>query len=1034
MKKFLTLVVYVFSIFFLPLAPLSAQASSCSNLVLRFVNFGLLMRQAQVAAESGEVSVPYWIENSLPEGARFIAQPLPGHAHGRAHKELGPHFVGIEIEIVVDGTKMTTVVGLSPEALADNITRFKEGKARLLTAEGSRVNVLFNHGGGTRQAGWQNAANFAKAAVSRAFATVSFDWLRHGRNKIDQLPRKPIFYTHVNLAIIEKLFPKESPIVVGGHSMGGHLARLMMDYYPKDVLAKEFPDLPLEGVFMLSPPGDPTHGGNLYEKVISRDKNNSPELTDALLEADNINLHAIEVMTDQYFLMNAEERLQAQENLPGFFAMGLFDFICWTHCEQGHITDVMNRPSVTSMLVSRYVDYHGKQIPAGHIIPEGYHPNPPSKEGVGATKPWVFAKLMEWVERVILGKKDFDIYGAEAADLSVAKSVSTAERVKAGEKLEAVEADNAAKMFRTQYQGILELFAKNMLFREFLKNFQFKGKQPVDSSKLSKLNTFIEGLDAFLEVGKKYEKRVGSSRVSNPNARVPLESSVDDWARFFNWMKKSPDERAKMVDTQEAQDIARIATEWSGRSEKSGEFFAVQLMAMSSTESGALTAQLQQELPPLPFHVDDLWADFKNADLAAILTGVEFKKNNIMSLRDLDMNVMVKARPEIASLQNENIKLLKKSDELREQRRLRLRDLAVVYSQKTQTQRIFLQKSNEHISKEGLEIRALLDSTPAIKADDASTFEEAQARYQYFLDLGWKRLAFDSMAGPDIRTLFSELDSKTNEVEQRRKAALAAKELDGPEAAKKQKTATEALARNENNFLVSFNKQIKIFAEELEKLRTAMDGDPKPSDHGLATLVAAQDNVRAKKAETQKANDAFYAFRKEFISENHQHWSQNSRPEYPEQYYKNIERYESAQQEYQKAKRDLAETQKKLSVEGHLGVYYKFLYDCIDSLDQRLSEIGGHDEKSHHQSLAALEHEMQVVQNRIEDINEELINTYASDYYTVRIFNGFDILNDPHHEPTPEELHKIIQAWNNVWRDSMGGQVDDSEAFDLKPR
>lgn len=183
----------------------------------------------------------------LPEGGYFINHSVFQNMEpGIVKTSTGGKTSPLRIEIDYKGKKIGTNALYLTQALYDN--RFRENLS--LVPEKAEAVYIFMHGGGTKTTGNHVGISVANHLNSFNIATIAIDMPWHGEGPRELFRNKDEFFEWLELVIKQFGYKEDTPIFLGGHSMGGEYADMAMRYFPKDGLIK--------GVISLSPPVDPT--------------------------------------------------------------------------------------------------------------------------------------------------------------------------------------------------------------------------------------------------------------------------------------------------------------------------------------------------------------------------------------------------------------------------------------------------------------------------------------------------------------------------------------------------------------------------------------------------------------------------------------------------------------------------------------------------------------------------------------------------------------------------------------------------------
>lgn len=1113
---------------------------SCESLIKK-ISFARLEHAAATSALTGHVETPYWFQRALPEGVKFVATAGREHAPHRIQKELGQDFVAVQVDFNYNGNDYTTTVGLSPDALADNLFRAERGEPLTFLPENARAGGLWVHGGGTESSTYANAANSAGQFSKRLIYVVGMDWWGHGSNRPKNYSTRPLDYIEAAPWFMNKYLGHKVPLFQTGHSMGGQIADLIQTHLSPADIDKKFPGLPLKGLIMLSPPTDPTAGGSLLTKITQDREYTDSSAQEALFDKDNMNLVSQEPLTDQFFMQRWNDSILNRDMLPAFSGMGVLDDVCYLGCQDVYAKFLEARKNVKSVLYSNVVDHNGTPIKPDHMIPKYYEPGQEKKYGLGATIPIAFAHALEFLEHEVLGNKDFKIFNdrdlkeiekkikdarnskdpkklaelekippidpiKESVNLHTGTQITEAEQVKLllktkgieeenatpeqlAEAQQSVQTANAQKAYRGGLSKIIGLYAKNTLFREFVKNFQFKKRVSASSELAQDLNTFLAGIERLLGEAAKYDKFL-----SNP--RVPVETP-EHWKSFFDWMRwRNPKDKA-------AAELA--AKEWS-TSENAGLKQAAALLG--ETFGGTWNGPKIKDLPPefkisvnsllqAASHNSKSWAlfhkwfetrdpalreqaetlarkwaspeaasdgkggenyekfvaaralaqtlgagfeDLANAPLpkkfpkshplflggnnpsadeianwfkhkggiSEILLKLEHQRQIVLGYRDLNLEALTYAYPELHHLRDEQNHIFLEHRELVNLRNIELLPaLVTLHAQRLQMQRLFTKDALTELVKKGAELDVAAEKLPMelLQRSNLSALDIKEL-YLELEQAGWKTQAFESFIGPDLRNFFSTLNDLVKNHD-------AAKSLD------KQ-------ARVEAELVTTWYDGIELFINFANQIRGAKSF----SNIQNEKLQSRRDYAESVRNDALDILSEFFTLRENFIRENHHLWTDNSRPQYPERYYELISLYKSKQSEYQHARQSYDIEQRELAVSGAFGPYLQFIFGKLDDLENQILILNGNErDVGHRKSLTSVEARIQEIEERLAEIDEQVISQYLPTLYRSETVRAWEVLNNPNEKPPMDMINQLLDAWNRIWRDPTGGQVQDSTAY-----
>lgn len=213
------------------------------------------------------------LEKALPKGASKIDQELFKSSQAGWVKTTSQSFVSLRAEVDFEGQKIATNVGVSTEALYDNLSR----TTQTFVPKKAEAVLVFMHGGGTSTTGHHVAANLSATLRNENIAVVSFDQLWHAMG-----PRVPFrdtrhYFDFVRAFITQYIKPSGVPVILGGHSMGGIFSDIYMRLYNDGLV---------NGVISMSGVVDPAPGKSMVEKLKAEliDESRDGEVDELLLQ------------------------------------------------------------------------------------------------------------------------------------------------------------------------------------------------------------------------------------------------------------------------------------------------------------------------------------------------------------------------------------------------------------------------------------------------------------------------------------------------------------------------------------------------------------------------------------------------------------------------------------------------------------------------------------------------------------------------------------------------------------------------------
>lgn len=579
---------------------------NCTELVTRLTFAQLAQRAEQNLGKPDDT--PHWIREALPPNVKFVTKPGRDHSPHLIQKEMGDLYA-LQIEDTFNGIKFTTTASISGAALMDNFLRKQQGRPFSLVSDSARGAYLFIHGGGVNTANYASVSN-ASHLGKRGIEGSGIDWVAHGSHTTDKVSLRPLDQAEFAIWFMDKYFGPNVPQIVIGHSMGGQIVNIMHNLMRKPVIEKKFPNSRVVGFVSLSTPVDTTGGGNIHQKF-NADVEGTPDAHAALTEDDNINMVAQSSLTDLTFLDSLDDRVLNPDGLlPMLAIMGVNDLVCYPPaCHKPFEKYIRNRPNTYTIMLGehgqRLVDHADNAAKADHFIPKYSVEGQKDLPGVGAGMPIVYAEIAQWMERNFLGNPHFDIFSEEAKNLTVSPQINEVDQIlalvlpkvdlstsEANKKINEilsgktketdantaiimnaiheVAAINSERAWASNWTRILGLYAKNPVFREFLKHHRIFRKVPADELVMKEFNTYFDGFERFVSEANFYSKPY-----LNPNYKLPDSPLKIQWNTFFDWVLSSHDKEA---NPELFEDAIQITKQW-GSSDIAGQKFAASLLA-----------------------------------------------------------------------------------------------------------------------------------------------------------------------------------------------------------------------------------------------------------------------------------------------------------------------------------------------------------------------------------------------------------------------------------------------------------------------
>jgi|GEM_PF-5352389 len=175
------------------------------------------------------------------------------------------------------GRNMSTNMGVYAPTL---VKASVEKEHSYIVSSDAKAVVMALHGGGTATTGHHVFIGLTNFLGPKGFAVVSLDAPKHGYGPQEDLsPREYLKYL---IDLRYKLAPKETPVIIGGHSQGGMVADILMRLSTELGVGEAF-----AGAFSLSPPVDEAPGQDLKAKEAAEKKvMEDPEVLAKILESE----------------------------------------------------------------------------------------------------------------------------------------------------------------------------------------------------------------------------------------------------------------------------------------------------------------------------------------------------------------------------------------------------------------------------------------------------------------------------------------------------------------------------------------------------------------------------------------------------------------------------------------------------------------------------------------------------------------------------------------------------------------------------
>ena len=311
------------------------------------------------------------------------------------------------------GRDMSTNMGVFAPSLIGART---EENNNYMVSRDSKALVIFLHGGGTGTTGHHVATSITNYFGHRGVSVVSFDSLWHAYGPREDLSPEEYYEYLVDLRY--KLAPANMPVIIGGHSMGGEHADILMRISDKFGINEAF-----DGYFSLSTPVDEAPGESYEVKEAAREA--------LLAQEDIINLipepeHDLNVTL---FLQGKVAQLSTISTShfgsmldwtkpdhnganwnPALYLMGRYDalYVGREQIFEDYVTALDN--TQVSIMDDR-VDHHGRPVRIGHMIFDHQMPDDP-------TAAESFTRIKDFVAALIGEDLDSDVHIGEVGLVS----------------------------------------------------------------------------------------------------------------------------------------------------------------------------------------------------------------------------------------------------------------------------------------------------------------------------------------------------------------------------------------------------------------------------------------------------------------------------------------------------------------------------------------------------------------------------------------------------------------------------------------
>ncbi|HVJ65728.1 MAG TPA: alpha/beta fold hydrolase [Bdellovibrionota bacterium] len=296
-------------------------------------------------------------------------------------------------------------------------------------------------------------------------------------------------------------------------------------------------------------------------------------------------------------------------------------------------------------------------------------------------------------------------------------------------------------------------------------------------------------------------------------------------------------------------------------------------------------------------------------------------------------------------------------------------------------------------------------------------------------------------------TLFSAIRIKQEDATKNPEAFVAALTKMSASLKQRNKDRANRVVKGKAAFAPSWNATVDQMFEFAATIRGASD-HVKPHSPKLEELRGIRQHEEDK---VKQASVRYWSFTGDFMKKNQDKWSPTSRPSYPAELFRLEAEYQEQQRIYQAARRTYAAEERKLAATGELGPYLQFIYSKFDELESQMSRISGHTDdngsvvaidstqikgekelkaqgeviakavdaaaRSGKITLSGSENRLQEIESRLAEIQDLVVHDYLGALYVNKWESAWELLDDPDHLPTTDQMNRILGAWNRIARE-----------------
>ena len=277
---------------------------------------------------------PKLVKTSLPDHVRLIDHQLIEAALGSVKSADAARLVHARLVMPWKSHKFSdTNIGFPRRALFDNLFRPEGGK--YLTSQRAKAVIIDLHGGGTKTTGHHVAITKLDAFNPHEVDVISVELPGHGEGARSVFTSLE-FFQYLE-AFRNKYIPKDVPVFISGHSLGGVYVNLFMIHSARE--GSTFKES-FAGLMALSPVADLNPGKTMSEKFLDGQVIEMDPQVVAKMALDDQLLHANLTANGKLGLysMAAAGRVIAEldwampshrgaEYLPTFMSIGRHDFL-----------------------------------------------------------------------------------------------------------------------------------------------------------------------------------------------------------------------------------------------------------------------------------------------------------------------------------------------------------------------------------------------------------------------------------------------------------------------------------------------------------------------------------------------------------------------------------------------------------------------------------------------------------------------------------------------------------------------------------